>query len=59
VHSIADNSYFTTLTVMDYSKEVEELLLWFVLFDWWVCKQRQRGKVGGRIPKEKTQPPDM
>jgi hypothetical protein len=29
------SSTFTTSTSMDYSKEIEELLLWLALFDWW------------------------
>jgi len=32
---MADTPPFTTLTPMDYKKEVEEPLLWFMLVDWW------------------------
>ena len=28
-------SYLITLTCMDYSEEVEELLIWLTLVDWW------------------------
>jgi hypothetical protein len=27
---------------MDYAEDVEELILWFLLFDWWKINSRQK-----------------
>ena len=38
--SVIQGSRFLTTTSMDYTQEIEELLIWFVMFDWWEDNQK-------------------
>jgi len=54
LHSEAENVWLTTLTSLDYTKEVEELILWFQIIDWWEENRYLRG-----LPKPNSYEKDL